>query len=76
MLPDGSADANGIREFVVGTGGKGLQGMTATPAPNSEVRDNQTFGLLELKLGAGSYSWKFRPVAGKTFTDEGTDDCH
>jgi hypothetical protein len=76
MAPDGSADPNGIREFVVGTGGKGLHGMTATPAPNSEVRHNETFGVLELRLGVGAYTWTFHPVAGKTFTDEGTQACH
>ena len=35
-----------------------------------------TPGVLKLNLGAGSYDWKFVPIAGKTFTDSGTDACH
>src|SRR5205823_6048511 len=47
-----------------------------TPAANSEVRNNTTFGVLQLTLDSASYSWKFVPVAGKTFTDAGTAPCH
>jgi acid phosphatase type 7 len=35
-----------------------------------------TPGVLKLNLGAGSYSWKFVPIAGKSFTDSGSDSCH
>jgi acid phosphatase type 7 len=35
-----------------------------------------TPGVLKLNLSAGTYQWKFVPVAGKTFTDSGTDECH
>jgi acid phosphatase type 7 len=31
---------------------------------------------LKLTLHPGSYEWKFVPVAGKTFTDSGSDSCH
>jgi hypothetical protein len=68
-------DANGIRQFVVGTGGSFFTGFGSIK-PNSQVRNNNTFGVLRITLGASSYSWKFLPVAGKTFTDSGSANCH
>lgn len=74
--PSGVADtARGIRQFVVGTGGKNLY-QFGTPIANSEVRNNTTFGVLRLDLHANSYDWRFLPEAGKTFTDLGTGTCH
>jgi len=74
--PAGNADpARGIREFVVGTGGKSHYGLS-TSRPNSEVFDGGTFGVLELTLRAGGYDWRFVPVAGQTFTDSGSGGCH
>jgi acid phosphatase type 7 len=67
--------ARGIRQFVVGTGGAGLHPITAT-APNSEVRNDETYGVLKLVLHPGRYSWRFLPVAGKTFTDVGQGTCY
>jgi len=65
----------GIREFVVGTGGKNHRPFT-TPHANSEVRNADTFGVLKLTLRPGAYDWQFIPEAGKTFTDSGTGRCH
>jgi hypothetical protein len=73
--PTGTADANGIREFVVGTGGAG-QRPFGTIRANSQVRSTGTFGVLKLTLGLSSYSWQFIPIAGKTFTDSGTQATH
>jgi acid phosphatase type 7 len=74
--PDGTlAPKSGIREFVVGTGGEGL-GSFNTVKPNSQVRNANTFGVLKLTLHSSSYEWRFKPVAGKSFTDSGTTDCH
>jgi Ca2+-binding RTX toxin-like protein len=67
--------ANGIRLFVVGTGGAFFTGIS-TKKPNSEVRQNSSYGVLRLTLGAGGYSWKFVPESGKSFTDSGTTPCH
>jgi acid phosphatase type 7 len=67
--------ARGIREFVVGTGGKSHYPF-GTIRPNSQVRNATTYGVLKLTLHSGSYDWKFVPVAGKTFTDSGTTKCH
>ena len=53
QLPDGTADADGgIRQFVVGTGGRSLYSF-GTPQPNSEVRYNATYGVIKLVLGVG-----------------------
>jgi hypothetical protein len=64
----------GIREFVVGTGGKELRTFPTTRA-NSEVRSVASLGILELTLGSSGYSWRFAPAVG-TFTDAGTASCH
>ena len=72
----GAADAAlGIREFIVGTGGRGHYAFGAAK-PNSEVRHTGTFGVLRLELGDGGYAWEFLPVAGATFTDNGSGTCH
>jgi hypothetical protein len=74
--PNGTLDtARGIREFVVGTGGRSHHAFSTTAA-NSEVRNGDTFGALRLVLHATSYDWTFVPVAGSTFTDSGTTACH
>jgi hypothetical protein len=68
--------ARGIREFVVGTGGKPPEGPFNSRPANSQVRNDDTPGVLRLRLRSGSYAWKFVPVAGKSFSDSGTDRCH
>src|SRR2546423_781273 len=59
---------NGIREFVVGTGGGPHHHFDPDPRddptqtiyePNSEVHIQQAFGVLRLSLHAGSYGWQF-----------------
>jgi len=66
----------GIRAFVVGTGGTGVDGGNPPAVPNSEVRNTTTWGVLKLTLNTGGYSWQFIPVAGQTFTDAGSGLCH
>lgn len=74
--PSGEADpARGIREFVVGTGGVDLRPFK-TIHSNSEVRNAATHGVLKLTLNPTSYDWEFIPVAGETFTDSGSGNCH
>jgi len=67
--------ARGIRQFVVGTGGKSHYGF-GTPIANSEKRNSDTYGVIKLTLHSTSYDWKFIPEAGKTFTDSGSQACH
>lgn len=71
---DGLPDPHGIREFVVGTGGAGLYQPKAIQ-PNSEVRENQTWGILRLTLHARDYDWEFVPVEGQSFRDFGSGSC-
>jgi len=74
--PHGKADPKrGIREFVVGTGGKSHREF-GFPKPNSEIRNHDTYGVLKLTLKPTSYDWQFLPEAGKTFTDSGSGNCH
>jgi hypothetical protein len=73
--PNGVANANGIREFVVGTSGAAGLETSRTPAANSEIWQASTYGVLALTLHPGSYSWNFLPVAGMTWTDSGSASC-
>ena len=74
MNASGSAASSGLRQFVVGTGGAGLYSFGSAKS-TSEVRNSSTYGVLKLTLNSTSYSWRFVPVAGKTFTDSGTTNC-
>ena len=74
--PEGNLDpTNGIRAFVVGTGGA-RHSSIATLAPNSEITNTNTFGVLELTLHPGSYGWQFVPENVGGFSDSGMQDCH
>lgn len=75
QTPTGTANATtGIRQFVVGTGGKSLYSQ-GTLQPNSQVYYNNTSGVLKLTLSEGGYAWQYIPTAG-TFTDSGSGVCH
>jgi hypothetical protein len=74
--PAGGLDPqNGIREIVVGTGGRSHD-LLGFATPNSEVRDWQTYGVLKLTLSPTKYTWEFIPEEGQTFRDSGTATCH
>ncbi|MFI6131764.1 DNRLRE domain-containing protein [Micromonospora sp. NPDC051141] len=76
QTPTGAADPHrGVRQFIVGTGGRSLQPEFPTVAPNSEVRNGCVFGVLRLTLLPGEYRWRFVPVAGQTFDEVGTGMC-
>jgi hypothetical protein len=70
------APIDGIRSFVVGTGGRSLYAWPGSPGPHTEVRNNDTYGLLQLTLRPTDFSWRFVPAAGGSFTDSGTSACH
>ena len=77
ITPGGVPDLQtGIRQFIVGTGGAPGEGQTGPDDPNMQRKKLGTPGVLKLNLAAGSYSWKFVPIAGKSFTDSGSDRCH
>jgi hypothetical protein len=74
--PAGFADgARGLRQFVVGTGGKTHYRFRKVRR-NSLVRNTGTFGVLKLTLRPTGYGWRFLPEPGKTFSDHGHGTCH
>jgi hypothetical protein len=75
MNATGATVSQGLREFVVGTGGVGHYSFGSALA-SSEVRNASTFGVLKMTLHSGSYDWQFIPIAGSTFTDSGSANCH
>jgi uncharacterized protein YjdB/PKD repeat protein len=77
QTPTGAPDnTNGIREFVVGTGGNSLYSFDIPPIANSELRSNVNYGVIKFTLWPTSYDWDFIPVAGGTFSDHGSASCH
>ncbi len=64
----------GIRQFVVGTGGKSAGGFSSVK-PNSEVRIAKTYGVLKVTLNPGSYDWAFIDINDRVL-DSGTQNCH
>ncbi len=73
QLANGTASADGIREFIVGTGGRSLFGFDQ-PRANSTVRIS-VFGILKLDLTGNGYSWQFVDEHGSV-RDSGTGTCH
>jgi hypothetical protein len=71
----GGPSPTGVRQFSVGTGGRSHYGIGVID-PESEVRDNTTFGVLKLTLHSGGYDYRFVPEFGGSFTDAGSEDCH
>ncbi len=75
--PDDVLDTQrGLTSFVVGTGGRSHYAFTGPPAANSVVRNDDTYGVLQLTLHRTSADFRFLPVPGKSFTDAGTVRCH
>jgi len=76
LSPEGRPDpGGGIRQFVVGTGGRSLYPFS-TPIAGSQIRSAAAFGVLELTLREAGYHWRFLPVEGSSFTDTGSGTCH
>jgi hypothetical protein len=71
-VPD---SVNGIRQFVVGTGGA-HRSRIDNVLPGSEVHSTDSFGLIRLSLLKGRYRWTFLPVKQHGFTDQGESTCH
>jgi hypothetical protein len=70
-----TAQADGVREVIVGTGGGELTAITRTH-PLLEASQGHTFGVLRLDLTSTGYDASFVPVAGKTWTDSFSGSCH
>jgi hypothetical protein len=80
-------DDDGVRSFVVGTGGgvlyrtrKNKETGKYEPltydkmAPNSERYHSDSFGVLRIKLFANRYEWAFLPIPGNAAIDLGGID--
>jgi acid phosphatase type 7 len=68
----GNADPDGVREFIVGTGGEdhgSLNGST-----NVQASAGGDFGVLELTLHPAGYSWKMVSTTGAVL-DSGSAGC-
>jgi hypothetical protein len=75
--PSGREDPErGIRQFVVGTGGGKDHYPILDPITNSEVHNDDTYGVLTVRLHPKGYGWRFVPVGGARFTDFGSARCH
>jgi hypothetical protein len=74
MDPTGRPDASGIRQFVVGTGGRSHYGF-GDRVPGSQARITGRFGLLRMVLRPGGYEWAFVAVGGEVL-DRGRTRCH
>lgn len=74
QTPDGELSATGIREFVVGSGGKEHFRIKHLK-PHSESHDDHTFGVLKMALNPRGYSWDFVPIRGEHFNDSGRATC-
>lgn len=59
----GRHSSGGIRQFVVGIGGKSAKPF-ANHKPNSLLRRTNIFGFLSLRLGARSYRWNLIDETG------------
>ncbi|OFW77858.1 MAG: hypothetical protein A2Z48_05870 [Actinobacteria bacterium RBG_19FT_COMBO_70_19] len=74
--PSGVATPSGIREFVVGTGGRGHYALLEAKDPNFEFGNETDFGVLLLHLADGSYSWEFVNPSGTVLDSGGPVSCN
>jgi acid phosphatase type 7 len=73
MNPQGEYDAWGLRQFVVGTGGRTLRDFN-NPEPGSESALAGRNGILKLTLHPTAYEWEFMTVDGES-PDKGSQSC-
>jgi hypothetical protein len=59
----------------VGTGGKNHYSFVTAPLTGELVRNDTSFGVIQMTLGPGSYSWRFVPAPSYSFTDSGSANC-
>jgi hypothetical protein len=69
---NGNPDPDGVREFIVGTGGEDHGSVGGST--NVEATDASHFGVLELTLHPASYTWQMVSTTGAVL-DSGTTAC-
>lgn len=68
-------EGRGLRAFVAGMGGANHYGFGPV-RPNSQARNDDTYGVLRFTLRARGYEWQFVPEANGTYSDSGSGTCH
>ncbi len=77
QTPTGALDeANGVREFIAGTGGAILRELPGELADNSQIAAIGYYGVLRFALYPESYSWQFISAPDGAILDEGWEKCH
>jgi hypothetical protein len=71
---DSNYRAQGVRQFVIGTGGAPLRTFIGV-ARNSRIRYDKGLGVLEMTLSPDKYSWRFVPAPGAPKADSGAANC-
>ncbi len=71
----GALADGGLVQLTIGTGGIGFTEFGATPVAASLVRQNDTLGVMRLKLGDDGWEADFLGVPGSTFTDHASGAC-
>lgn len=72
-------DRGGIRQFIVGSGGRNLNNLGSASTKPSTFATGWAggFGFLELTLGTAGYDWRFVAADGQpAFRDAGSASCH
>ena len=69
------AKADGVRQIIVGTGGRNMYGLKGTH-PLLQASQSHTYGVLKLTLTATGYTADFVPVAGHSWTDSVSGTCN
>ena len=65
------APIDGVREFIVGIGGGSVRNAGGGNHPSSRKRIETTFGVLTMRLGRGTYDWRFLSASADPATDCG-----
>jgi hypothetical protein len=85
MDPSGKADPkNGVREFIVGTGGESLDTVDPT-TPNLQAYADQYYGVAKFTLKPNGYDWDYESAlkspsapagTAATYSDTGSGSCN
>ncbi len=68
----GIVAVDGIRQFIIGSGGIGHTAALMPLKPNSEVFNGLTYGVLKLTLETSAYTWEFLPELPGVVVDSST----
>ena len=68
----GAAATDGIRQFIIGSGGVGHTAAVTPLKANSELFNGLTYGVLKLTLAPSAYTWEFLPELAGVVVDAST----